>query len=123
MAQTNKPQRERVLIIIDLRHAERVRDAALDYKELAEKTGTLPTESRIAAATARALQAIFQRSDGWHDTEFRVALSKMILPRLSRDELNRIMNNVYEVVPRREETDNIARLRQERRDAKLASKS
>lgn len=123
VAQSAKPQRERILIIMGMAHAERVRDAAVEYHEKSSKSRQTPTEARLAMAVAMALQAIFNRPDGWHDTEFRVALMKLVTPRLSREELNRVMEAVYEVVPRREETPNILRLRQERRDTKLAKKS
>lgn len=115
MAKSPKVQRERVLIILDMSHAERVRDAAVEYREKSMKPRTTPTEARLAMAVAMALQAIFKRPDGWYDTEFRMALLKLVTPRLSREELDRVMEAVYAVIPRREETDNILRLRHERR--------
>lgn len=123
LAKSPKVQRERVLIILDMRHAERVRDAVVECRDKSMKPRTAPTEARLAIATAMALQAIFKRPEGWHDTEFRMALLKLVTPRLSRDELDKVMEAVYAVVPRREETDNIVRLRHERSNTTPTSKS
>lgn len=123
LAKSPRVQRERVLIILDLPHAERVRDAVVEYREKSMKPRTAPTEARLAIATAMALQAIFKRPEGWHDTEFRMSLLKLVTPRLSREELDRVMEAVYAVVPRREETENVLRLRHERRNKSLTSKS
>ncbi len=101
MTRVPQAQREPVLIILDEKHARRVGESAVMYSERCARGRLSPTERRVTEAIVTALKVIFERPEGWYDAEFRVALTKMILPRLSRKELNEVMEFVYEVVPRR----------------------
>ena len=126
MAMANAPRvtRERVLIIMDEPQAKKVAESIVQHSAVSQKkVDTRPTEARIARATVSALQMIFKRPEGWYDAELRASLSKLIRPRLTLDELNRVMESVYVAVPRLEENPRIEQLRLRRRAASHAAKT
>lgn len=103
-----RKDRERILIIMNRVHANRVYEAASDHRLKSQQKPSTSTESRVNAVTVVALRMIFNRPRGWYDTAFRESLkreaSTVVSPRLSHEELQKVMDNVYALIPPRDDT-------------------
>jgi hypothetical protein len=110
-----KKDRERILIIMNRVHANRVYEAAHDYNLKSQQKPATSTESRVNAATVVALRMIFNRPQGWYDTSLRESLKKeaqtVVSPRLSHEELQKVMDNVYALIPPRDDTPELQEFR------------
>lgn len=110
-----KSDRERILIIMNRAHADRVYEAASDYRLKSQQKPSTSTESRVNAVTVVALRMIFNRPRGWYDTAFRESLKReaptVVSPRLSHEELQKVMDNVYALIPPRDDTPELQEFR------------
>lgn len=111
---------EMVLMIMNNMQAAEVRIAVDDHDKQAGRDS--PTFARIHRAIVVALQTIWNKPDGWYDAELQVELGKLVKPRLSPDELAKVMHEVHAVIPPRKEDERIKNLRGQRR-AKQKSRS
>jgi len=116
---SSSAHKEKVLIIMNNDHADEVRKEIERCNELRGKTS--PAEARVNGAIVTALQMIYNKPDGWYDTELREKLARSIVPRLSRVDTVEAMKAVYAVVKPCEE-DKIRELR-DRRRKKISSES
>lgn len=89
---------------MDREHAKRVYEAAAEFHELSTSRAANPTDVRIAGAVVVALRTVFNRPQGWYVTELREALKKRVTPRLTHDELLTVMDEVYALIPAREDS-------------------
>jgi hypothetical protein len=104
----------RVWIIMNNEHANRVREEIYKFNALANTSD--PYRRRRNSSIVTALQLIYNQPDGFYEDDLRSQLLIQVMPQLSAVELAELLQKVRTIVPLREESDAIRRIREERRE-------